>query len=287
VNHADPYLVAKDALLNVRVGISVSDSADLGKLGLNQRHLDLAVGEIARAVLIAGGTIIYGGRLKPTGFTQVLIDEVSRYASPRHSLTLCVALPEHIDMSNAELDAFDTALGIKGELQTLDGAGNPIRWKDREPSDKTLTDDARVAAHSGLRRYLASQTQARIIVGGQLQKFKGAMPGVIEEVLYSVQDGQPVYLAGGLGGAAAAVAQKLEPGSFDWLPHGLPAGATDDRVLDALEQLTSVIDQRPWSLSDDGLSDEARQLLFCSHRPGDIASLAVFGLAEKRLSADA
>ena len=72
-------LAATDALRGVRVGISVSDSDDLGRLGLTDAHAEQAVGEVARAILIAGGSLVYGGRVKPSGFTQYLMHEIRRY----------------------------------------------------------------------------------------------------------------------------------------------------------------------------------------------------------------
>ena len=279
MTHADPRLVARNALSGINIGISVSDSVDLARLGLDQRHLDLAVAEIVRAVVIAEGTIVYGGRLRPSGFTQQLINEIGRFGTSRHSLTLCVALPEHTGMSDDELRKIDAALGTSGRLVTLDRRGDKIRWQDREPSDGPVTEETRVAAYSGLRRYMTNNTRARIVVGGQLRNYRGAMPGVIEEVLFSVEAGQPVYLAGGFGGAAAAVARKLDPDSFRWLPDGIPAGEEDRPVREALDLLASVAAERGWSVRNDGLSEDSRQLLYASHRPGEVASLAVFGLA--------
>lgn len=275
----DPHLIPKDALDGITVGISVSDSADLHRLGLTDRHLELAVGEITRAVLIAGGMVMYGGRLQPSGFTQQLMNEVQRFATTRHALTLCVALPEHIQMDNHELQKIDASLGTAGRLITLDGDGNPIRWQERSQPQHPLTDEQRIAAYSGLRRYMAGATTGRIVIGGQLRNYKGAMPGVIEEVLFSIESDQPVYLAGGFGGAAAAIARRLDAGSFEWFPEALPAGATDALVQEALDQLAAAATTRGWTVGADGLTSERRKLLWASHRPGEVASLAVLGLA--------
>jgi hypothetical protein len=52
-------LLPPDALARVRVGISISDSSDLARLGLTDTHLRLALGEVARAVLVGGGKLAY------------------------------------------------------------------------------------------------------------------------------------------------------------------------------------------------------------------------------------
>lgn len=48
-------LLGPDALREVRVGVSVSESPDLGRLGLVETHFRLALGEIARVILLGGG----------------------------------------------------------------------------------------------------------------------------------------------------------------------------------------------------------------------------------------
>ena len=54
-------LLPPDALQGMRLGISVSESADLGRLGLLEEHFRLALGEIARVVLVSGGGLPMAG----------------------------------------------------------------------------------------------------------------------------------------------------------------------------------------------------------------------------------
>lgn len=282
---SQPTLVSRTALSGVRVAISVSESADLARLGLDGRHLDLAVSEIARAVLIAGGIVVYGGRLQPTGYTQKLIAEVARFAADRHALTLCVAFPEHAGMDEEDLRDLDASLGVWGALHALNADGTEVRWQSVDRAAAPLTSDENANAYSGLRRYMAENTDARIIVGGKLRGFKGSMPGVIEEALTSVQARRPLFVAGGFGGAAAAVGRRVAADAFGWLPEGLPEGGDDLSVLGALEVLESAHEGSGHALVNGGLDEEERRLLFASHRPGEIASLAVLGLARLRESA--
>lgn len=277
----DPDLIPHDALNGVTVGISVSDSADLARLGLDVRHAELALGEITRAILIAGGTIAYGGRLKPSGFTQQLMNEVRRFGTARPSLTLYMASAEHRSMGRDELAQVDSELGTWGRLVTLDGNGVPTKWSDLQTEADPLPEDSRASSYSGLRQHMAGNIHGRILVGGQLRGYLGAMPGLVEEALLAVDHDQPIYLAGGFGGAAAAVGRRLNADSFVWLPPGLPEGEDDTEVQAALDRLEALAAERAWSGWNDGLTPERRALLSASHRPGEIASLCVVGLATR------
>lgn len=263
-------LVPAGALAGVAVGLSVSDSADLARLGLAPRHCEMAVAEIARAVLIAGGSLVYGGRLVPAGFTQILLDEVRRFAEDRDALTVCLAASEHRSLSDDELLAYVGDLHASASIVCLDQDGSPIRPTGRDLA--TPIDVPR--ALSGLRRHITSVTHARVVVGGQLAGFQGAMPGVVEEALLSVRARQPLYVAGGFGGAAAAVAAALGHDDFAWAPPGFPAF-----VENAEEPLVQLTELASAGLPGDGLDGPARHQLAATYRPADIAALVVNGLA--------
>jgi hypothetical protein len=60
-----PNLLPSEGLRGARIGISVSDSPDLDRLGLLEIHFRLALAEIG--VLVSGGTLAYGGHLRRDG----------------------------------------------------------------------------------------------------------------------------------------------------------------------------------------------------------------------------
>ena len=78
---SEPTLISRDALSGQKVALSVSESADLSRLGLTEQHCRLVVAEVGRAIMLAGGTVVYGGHLNPGGYTEIL--NVSAVDDPR------------------------------------------------------------------------------------------------------------------------------------------------------------------------------------------------------------
>jgi hypothetical protein len=262
-------LVTLGALKGMVVAISVSDSADLGRLGLSNRHCELAIAEVTRAILIAGGNIAYGGRLFPAGFTQIVMDEVSRFADDRNALTIYLAESEHASMSSGEVRQFHNDHHASIELVCLDHSGFPIAPEDRQTSAPI---DA-PAALTGMRKHIASVARAHVIVGGQLAEVQGLIPGVLEEAVLGLEAGHPVYVAGGFGGAAAAVARATGVDDGEWAPEDYP------RYLESWSEPLARIAALAARRAPDGLTGQQRRELAVTHRPADIASLVVLGLA--------
>lgn len=271
---SDPVLVPRDALTGVKVGLSVSESADLARLGLRPSHCRLAVVELARAILLAGGSIVYGGDLRPHGFTTLLLDEVRSYAHGRAALFVCLSADTHQDLTDSQLRDVDRRLGADARLVLVDAKGSPVRLGTRSAGQQPPKP---ASALTELRRHMTEMTDARVVVGGRLTGYKGSAPGVVEEAVLAARREQPIYAAGGFGGAALSVARVLGADPKGWTPPGLPAGADDKGARRSLEVLAKVTaGQVP---GHDGLSEDQRSALTATHRPGEIASLVVLGLS--------
>lgn len=274
-------LVPTDALAGVTVALSVSDSADLARLGLDEKHAEYAIAEIARAVLTAGGNLAYGGRIRPSGFTQFLMHELRRYGAHGHRLTICVAHPEHRSLPLSELKRLDETLEPSCRLRFLDADGSNVDYRSGRGEDpEPIQDpDEAAAAYSAMRRDMTTISQARVVVGGKLAGFKGVMPGIVEEAIDTLEASQPLYVAGGFGGGAALVARHLDLGDASWLPDGVPHHAPDDpRIAAAVNTLRTVAADHRGAVQP-GLDDGETDRLTWSHRPGDIAAMLTVGLA--------
>ena len=264
----------------MRVGVSVSDSDDLERLGLSKAHVDFAVAELARAVLIAGGTLVYGGRVKPPGYTQLLLHEVNRYGRRNDVLTLCLAAPEHRKLSVEEMGFFDRQLGTRVRLICLDEDGCPMDALTSKAHERAIVGEANGPhAYSALRHYMVRVTDARVLVGGSLSTFAGAMPGVIEETINSISSGQPLIVSAGFGGAAALVARQLGIDELVWAPSDFPQRPDDTRIDEAVIKLEEAIAETSWSPRQTGLTSDELSRLSATHRASEVASLAVRGLS--------
>lgn len=266
----EPTLISRDALSCQRIGLSVSESADLARLGLTEQHCRLVVAEVGRAIMLAGGTVVYGGNLEPGGYTWILIEEAQRFSGGRPALEVTLAESEYRKLTEDELTATDRRLGDVGRLTLVSGSGDPVPIAGAlSGASNHRTSDALTA----MREYVANHTTARLVVGGRLAGYAGDQPGVIEEARLTIQAGHPLLAAGGYGGAAAAVVKRLRPQNFDgWMPDNYPQHAEDTDVgiaLDALEAAHTVAAQ------EDELDKALLRMLATSHRPADIATATV------------
>ena len=197
------------------VGISVSESPDLRALGLSDGHLRDAMAGIALHLLASGRSLAYGGDLRQHGFTELLAELVGRYGDhPRHGGTIVVtdylAWPVHIRMTSNELATFSAEHEPAARLVflTLDGARlaleQRLKLRAHDPHEDEWTKGL-----TAMRTTMRGDIQARIVLGGRVEGYKGAMPGIAEETSLSLEKGQPVFLLGGFGGCARDIAETL------------------------------------------------------------------------------
>jgi hypothetical protein len=186
--------------LDARVGISVStpDERELEIRGLTDDHVRHAFVEIARQILAAGGSLAYGGDLRENGYTRTLVallrtySRADRPASDR--VRQYLAGPVWEDMSREDA----------AELAVL---STPVRV----PSVDHPSEGRAARAHdlTAMRERMTAETDARIVVGGRLAGQQGRWPGIVEEAYLALRADQPLFVVGGLGGAAARVADAL------------------------------------------------------------------------------
>jgi hypothetical protein len=240
--------------------------------------------EIARSVLTGGGKLCYGGHLDPEGYTALLVQELHRYSRRDRPLQICLAWPEHRRLSLAALERQKDDLGLFGEIICLDPEGHPVDRSAGRSGDaaEPVTDDStRRQSLTGLRRFMAAQTNGRVLIGGKRTDFQGHMPGVLEEATISLEANQPLYLAGGFGGVTADAIKALGIDDGAWLPRDADAPVNDGRLTSGLDQLTKIAKSVDAHASSNGLTAEESRCLAATHRPSEIAALVSLGLGRR------
>ena len=273
-------LLPSNALENKCLGISVSESPDLDRLGLLDIHFQMMLGELVRTVIISGGSLYYGGDLRSKGITAFLVEELHRYGRRDRSLKVCLAWSVHQSMSAEQIAEQKKILGLFGEIYFLSPDGRRINDLDNKLPPQTFSLEESAASLSGLRVFMADNTDARIVLGGKREDFKGRMPGIFEEVLLSLERRQALYLVGGFGGATFDVIQTLRPTCAEWLPPLSDNPPLDERVSKGLEKISETAIAMKWDGYENGLSDEENSLLSASYRPSEVAALVGRGLGK-------
>ena len=185
----------------------------MAAFGLGAGHLRHAMAELALFLLSSGKTLVYGGDLRDQGFTELLFQLVLRYRrAGDHSAKVVdyLAWPVHIRMKIDELASRARSTSHLAQLVLLRKHGEVLTMKGRQALPSHEPDDVEWATGlTGMRQTMRSHSDARVVLGGRVEGYKGRMPGIAEEALLSLESQQPVFLAGGFGGCARDIAETL------------------------------------------------------------------------------
>jgi hypothetical protein len=197
-------------LKNKNIAVSISESEDLKKLGFSDTHIKDAMTEFARHLLVQGATLVYGGDLRPDGFTEILAELMHEYwAEEKEAFPFknFVAYPIHLKIGKGDKNEYkskkvslievepDESLNIKNqEYVNPDTPENSYIWA------KCLTK---------MRHQMNNEIDARIVIGGKNFSYKGKYPGIVEETQMAIVSKKPVYLIGAFGGATSNMIQAI------------------------------------------------------------------------------
>lgn len=185
----------KCPLEEISIGLSVSPAESWPSLGLIGPHQDDYVIDIARQLILLGARLLWGGDLRANGIGVRLESLVEIYHqadhAPQDHIACYLAWPLQGRISPKEL----RACRAYADVQCLP---NPLPRAAASVAFDAL-------CYSLMRRQLASESQARIILGGKLSGYLGRYPGIAEEALESVRSERALYIVGGFGGASRAV----------------------------------------------------------------------------------
>jgi len=257
-------------------------------------HLEDAMVEGARHLLVQGASLAYGGDLRPGGFTAILCELVRSHnrAGSKERVHNFLAWP--IDL---RLDP-----GIwKEYLDEIHPYNLP------PPADLGVNDKAYVGPDepagryawarslTAMRQVMNDKISARVLLGGQVIGFKGKYPGLFEEALIALRAKKPLYLIGGFGGCTRAIAEALQGGAPEVFTEPFQAreplfrGMADRYNADAAAGKTSPMDYagelhflQATGVSglNNGLTANENNILFTSKNLPEIVYLLLKGLSQ-------
>ena len=190
--------------------------------------------ELSRYLLIKGATLVYGGHLGAEGYTQTLFELVRAHhclegieRMGRIVNTIGWPLPYNQGLV-AKYDKVATLQRIDrpADLDTCPGKA-VADAVEANPFPADQSPEYRYCWARGMTQMREWQVSdaggiaARIILGGKFgppeqgpgsdeKWYVGRIPGVLEEVALAARAGQPVFLIGAFGGAAALAIDLLE-----------------------------------------------------------------------------
>ena len=197
------------------VAISISESPDSSILGIGKAMFeDLSV-ELARHLLVSGAHLVYGGDLRPGGFTELFKDLAYQYGIYEKDKTLknyftnYLAWPIYVGMAPATYAEYKSCRVQCQKATIPDTIPTDLHGQMVPPS---TVENLYYWAESlkAMRLEMESNIDARIILGGRVAGFKGYMPGLYEEAIIAANCKHPIILLGGFGGAASRLIKLLK-----------------------------------------------------------------------------
>ena len=236
--------VSRERDLNgATIALSMSESTNIERVGLDPVHFDAARIELTRYLLLRGATLAYGGHLGSRGYTEALFELVRSYrfdscVEKVAPIENYVGWPIPFSKGTRAKNALDASFVRVGRPDGVDEALHEDFIE--EPTEVFPAE--RSAMHryawargmTAMRERMSSIGCARVVLGGvyapttgilpdgttREKWYAGRIPGVFEEVMISLREEQPVFLLGGFGGAAGLLAGVLTSDPDEPLPEG-------------------------------------------------------------------
>ena len=298
-----PLLSQDRPVTGKTLGISMALADDLTSIGLSPTHLECAVAEVSQMMLIGGGSLLYAGApgTHVPDLTTAIMNTVSSYTASVEAYTHLSGDPEQHDIHPGDMFSLavpyvvlNTSESIKrlndaanhfsgyASILVLDEYGQKIEdFDDLQPWQGDSNETARALHH--IRQALPQYCDARLLIGGKTRRqstdipngYIGDFPGIVEEALYTLRKGQPLFIAGGFGGAAALLARELGLGRD--LPVPDEALAEINQCVayrDAIDEIKRLFDPTRTGLNGDDL-----RCLATTQRASELGALAAKGLA--------
>ena len=206
---------------SLKIGISISEpeKSSLLEIGQSSSHLKYLSQDIGRHILAQKGVIVYGGDLRKDGFTDFLVSEAQALKSRTNSEDVFIQnyLSWPIYLNDKE-EIIDWKARYSNMLEMIEvpfESEVECLIPDTEaflPPDTIDSSFIWSKCLTKMRQQLIKNCDVRICAGGKHTSYKGKMPGVLEEILISIEQNKPIFLLGGFGGVCQSVCELLVSG---------------------------------------------------------------------------
>lgn len=298
-----PLLSQDRPLTGKTLGIPMALADDLASIGLSPTHLECAVAEVSQMMLIGGGSLLYAGApgTHVPDLTTAVMDTVSSYTASVKAYARLAGDPEQDNIhpgqmfslavpyvsltSNASIERLSQAanhFARNASIVVLDKNGLTIKDFDDLPPWQGDSNETAHALHQ-IRQALPQYCDARLLTGGKTRRqstdnpdgYIGNLPGIVEEALYTLRKGQPLFIAGGFGGAAALLARELELGpNLPVSAEALAENNESDAYQKAIDEIKKLFDP-----TRTGLNNDDHRHLVTTQRASELGALIAKGLS--------
>jgi len=189
----------------------VSESDDLEQRGMTAAGLNRLTVRLSRTLLAEGAVLAFGHDWRSEGVMDAICGSaIDSFGTPGTEVEAPLIL-NLIPWPDSARTTEDVLLRLEGIL-AVEEAGLPEDVSELG-AEVALNPDLhrylRSRGLSHLRRQLTTRCRARICIGGREHGYSGRYPGVFEEALFAVQQDQPTFVVGLLGGITERLGRAM------------------------------------------------------------------------------
>lgn len=223
-----PYHIKKRLDKKI-LGISISDTKREDEESYQNQHLPFFSIEkfsrvLTRQILINGGDLAYGGDFRKNGFTDIILNEIHGLVNKVKGKNIRLINYRAWPLYNGKTD-------IEWMAENRDVLKiNNVKCSKIPKSLESVfvkADNAQSKAYwslsmTNMRKRNVNDCDFRVCAGGKLKGYNSRMPGVLEEVLFTLEKQKPIFLVGAFGGVTqkicdAIINEKIpEELTFEW-----------------------------------------------------------------------
>src|SRR5712691_9104568 len=200
------------------VGISISESEEMERLGFDRREMNRCVVRLSELLLAAGARLAFGHDWRPGGVMEAVAALAVRYFNVRRN-DEGRPLPEapiinRVDWMRqpflAEVRRRDSTVAEEWPAEPPPMArlleGIVDARAARQPASGSSSHEQAVAdGLTEMRKELAELCHLRICLGGKVTGYSGRKPGIVEEAWLTLTRERPVLASTVFGGASRVV----------------------------------------------------------------------------------